>query len=245
MPATWSGPRKRRVPHATASSSCWPETHLHGNTELFDVLVRDHLADHPKHLGWPPGSPAGITNGSRGEEHGSDHCHPHATSTVQHDRSAPSLAGWHRPRGFPLGGGTAWLLTGPVDSPASALAGGLITGLVLGVVQAWAMRAGPPAHGPRGPSRPRSAWPSDWTIGATLVGYSTGARATWPFKVRSPVRRSAVAQAVALWCPPGADRARLARGTWPLAWTIGWIVRHLDRHQGRRTVRRVRRRPVQ
>jgi len=26
------------------------ETHLHGNTELFDVLVRDHLADHPDHL---------------------------------------------------------------------------------------------------------------------------------------------------------------------------------------------------
>ena len=26
------------------------ETHLRGNTELFDVLVRDHLADHPDHL---------------------------------------------------------------------------------------------------------------------------------------------------------------------------------------------------
>ena len=26
------------------------KTHLHGDTELFDVLVRDHLADHPDHL---------------------------------------------------------------------------------------------------------------------------------------------------------------------------------------------------
>ena len=26
------------------------ETHLNGNTDLFDVLVRDHLADHPDHL---------------------------------------------------------------------------------------------------------------------------------------------------------------------------------------------------
>ena len=49
-PATWSGPRRRRVPRGTANSSCWRETHLHGDTELFDVLVRDHLADHPDHL---------------------------------------------------------------------------------------------------------------------------------------------------------------------------------------------------
>ena len=26
------------------------QTHLLGDTELFDVLVRDHLADHPDHL---------------------------------------------------------------------------------------------------------------------------------------------------------------------------------------------------
>jgi hypothetical protein len=26
------------------------QTHLRGDTELFDVLVRDHLADHPDHL---------------------------------------------------------------------------------------------------------------------------------------------------------------------------------------------------
>ena len=43
--------------------------------------------------------------------------------------------------GFPLGGFAAMLLTGPVDSIASALAGGLVTGLVLGAVQAWALRA--------------------------------------------------------------------------------------------------------
>src|SRR4051795_13301513 len=43
--------------------------------------------------------------------------------------------------GFPLGASAAILLIGPVDSTASALAGGFVTGIVLGAVQAWALRA--------------------------------------------------------------------------------------------------------
>jgi len=41
--------------------------------------------------------------------------------------------------GYPLGGFAALLLTGPVDGPGPALAGGLLTGVILGAVQAWAI----------------------------------------------------------------------------------------------------------
>lgn len=42
--------------------------------------------------------------------------------------------------GFPLGGFTAWIISGPVDSMTAAIIGGLLTGTVLGVAQALAMR---------------------------------------------------------------------------------------------------------
>ncbi len=41
--------------------------------------------------------------------------------------------------GYPVGGYAALLLTGRVDGPGPALAGGLLTGAVLGAVQVWAM----------------------------------------------------------------------------------------------------------
>jgi hypothetical protein len=41
--------------------------------------------------------------------------------------------------GFPLGGLAAMLTVGPVTSAASAVLGGLLTGLVLGAVQAWGL----------------------------------------------------------------------------------------------------------
>ena len=44
--------------------------------------------------------------------------------------------------GYPLGGYAAFLLTGRVDSPGPALAGGLLTGVVLGAIQVWAHGAG-------------------------------------------------------------------------------------------------------
>lgn len=41
--------------------------------------------------------------------------------------------------GYPLGGFVAWLVLGPVDSLAPALLGGLVTGAILGAVQAWGL----------------------------------------------------------------------------------------------------------
>ena len=43
--------------------------------------------------------------------------------------------------GFPLGGLAALILTDPVNGAGNCLVGGLITGAVLGAVQAWALRA--------------------------------------------------------------------------------------------------------
>lgn len=74
--------------------------------------------------------------------------------------------------GYPLGGYAAFLLTGRVDSPGRALAGGFLTGVVLGAFQVWAM----------GSARPRPlAWivatglgvMAGVTAGAGLVGYQT------------------------------------------------------------------------
>ena len=42
--------------------------------------------------------------------------------------------------GFPLGGLLAELVVGPVDTPLAAIAGGALTGLIVGAVQAWALR---------------------------------------------------------------------------------------------------------
>ena len=58
--------------------------------------------------------------------------------------------------GYPLGGYAAYLLVGPVDGPAAALAGGLLTGAILGAVQAWAMGTSALELSP-GPLPPRSA----------------------------------------------------------------------------------------
>ena len=62
--------------------------------------------------------------------------------------------------GFPLGGLAAFLLLGPVDSLGSALCGGLLTGAILGAVQAWALGSAQPR---------RLAW-----IVATAVGMGVG-----------------------------------------------------------------------
>ena len=62
--------------------------------------------------------------------------------------------------GFPLGGLATDLLVGPVNSPVRALLGGVITGSILGAVQAWGL----------GRNRPS---PARW-IAATAVGLMLG-----------------------------------------------------------------------
>lgn len=75
--------------------------------------------------------------------------------------------------GFPIGGATAIIAVGPVDTVGTAALGGLLTGAVLGAVQGWAMRAN---------RRLLVAWTFataiglsiGLTIGASLVDFGTG-----------------------------------------------------------------------
>jgi hypothetical protein len=69
--------------------------------------------------------------------------------------------------GYPLGGYAAFLLTGRVDAPGPALAGGLLTGLILGAVQIWAMGLARP--------QPR-VWAWAWIL-ATGAGLTVGVAA--------------------------------------------------------------------
>ena len=123
--------------------------------------------------------------------------------------------------GFPLGGFAAMLLTGPVDSIASALAGGLVTGLVLGAVQAWALRAD---------RRLFVTWVAATAIGlslglavgATLVGFATGLS---DLMIQGAVSGLVVGLAQAIALRP---RVGPIAAIWPIylagAWTVGWAV---------------------
>jgi hypothetical protein len=123
--------------------------------------------------------------------------------------------------GFPLGGLAALTLFGPVDNPASALAGGLVTGIVLGGFQAWALHAS---------RRGAVGWvlataiglAVGLTTGSWLVGYATGLR---DLAIQGAVTGAVVglAQAVALWRRGGAVVL-----LWPVylaaVWAAGWTV---------------------
>jgi hypothetical protein len=123
--------------------------------------------------------------------------------------------------GYPLGGYAALWLTGRVDSPGPALAGGLLTGAILGACQVWAM----------GQARPR---PLAWILatavglmagvaaGAALVDYQTDLGS---LAVQGAVSGALVGIAQAAVLAPRLGALALA---WPLllsgALAIGWAV---------------------
>jgi hypothetical protein len=123
--------------------------------------------------------------------------------------------------GYPLGGYAAFLTTGRVDDPVSALAGGLLTGAILGAVQAWAMGA----RAPR-----RLTWilasalgmMAGVAAGAALVDYHTDLGS---LVVQGAVSGALVgaAQAVVL-----APRLGALAWVWPLflsgTFAVGWAV---------------------
>jgi hypothetical protein len=123
--------------------------------------------------------------------------------------------------GFPLGGLAAMLLTGPMVSTTSALAGGLVTGAALGLVQAWAMRAD---------RRLRLAWVVATAVGlavglvaaSQVVNFATGLS---DLALQGVLSGGAVglAEGVVLW--PRIGRTALA---WPAylagVWAVGWTV---------------------
>ena len=123
--------------------------------------------------------------------------------------------------GFPLGGFAADVLTGPVDGLRAALLGGLITGTILGAVQAWGFGPGRPSAG-RWIVATAIGLMAGLGIGAAAVDYRTSLSA---LVVQGAICGIAVGagQAVVLWGRLG----RLALA-WPLAlgaiWAAGWAV---------------------
>jgi hypothetical protein len=123
--------------------------------------------------------------------------------------------------GYPLGGYAAYLLVGAVDGPGPALAGGLLTGAILGAVQVWAM-------GKRAP-RP-TAWILATAVGlmagvaagAALVDYKTDLGS---LVVQGAVGGALVGVAQAVVVVP---RLGLLAVVWPLylsgTFAIGWAV---------------------
>jgi len=123
--------------------------------------------------------------------------------------------------GFPLGGLAALLLVGPIDNPAAALSGGLISGAILGLAQAWGIGCD---------RRAAIEWATATSIGfgaglavgAGLVGYDTDLR---DLILQGAVTGLAVglAQATLLIRPLGRVAA-----TWPaylaVTWALGWTL---------------------
>ena len=83
------------------------------------------------------------------------------------------LAGWSPSPASPSAASPPSCSSDRSTTSAPPLAGGLVTGAVLGAVQAWALRADPAVPWP-GCRPPRSAWQSGSAIGASLVHFRTG-----------------------------------------------------------------------
>ena len=123
--------------------------------------------------------------------------------------------------GFPLGAVAARAVAGPVDSPAAALLGGLVSGAVLGAAQAWALR-------PSG--LPSLRWIAATAlglmvglgVGASVVDFETGLSA---LVVQGAISGLAVGAAQALVLR---DRLGTRAWTWPpllsVAWAAGWAI---------------------
>jgi hypothetical protein len=122
--------------------------------------------------------------------------------------------------GFPLGGLLSELV-GPVDAPGAAIAGGVLSGLTVGAVQAWALR-------------PERIAPGPWIV-ATAVGFGVGlgigaaavdyGTSAGDLAVQGAVCGLAVglAQALVLRARVGAVAfvwAPALAGVWALGWTI-------------------------
>jgi len=123
--------------------------------------------------------------------------------------------------GFPLGSVAAGLIAGPVDGPVAALAGGFITGAVIGGLQAWGL----------GHNRPPAL---QWVLatalglmlglwaGAGLVGFATDPSS---LVIQGAICGAAVglAQGVVL-----VGRLGVLAFGWPVllsaAWALGWTI---------------------
>jgi hypothetical protein len=122
--------------------------------------------------------------------------------------------------GFPLAGLAARAVTGPIDSTAAAITGGLAAGAVLGAVQALAVRR---------PIAPRWLWAA-----VTSVAFATGLAVGATVVDFGHEPSDLVVMGVLTGLPIGlAQAAVLAGGTirrclWalitPAVWGLGWAI---------------------
>jgi hypothetical protein len=123
--------------------------------------------------------------------------------------------------GFPLGGLAAMAFPGPIDSIGAALIGGLVTGAILGAVQAWGLGRRRPA-------------PDLWIVATAvglMIGLGVGAGAVdfrtslGALAVQGATCGFAVGLAQALVLRPRLGRLAWA---WPPAlaaiWALGWTI---------------------
>lgn len=124
-------------------------------------------------------------------------------NTLERTRRLPARPAWRGLTvrwivtfaGFPAGGLTAMLLVGPVDTITTALAGGLITGTILGAVQAWGLgRSGPGAI----------RWIAATAIGLT-IGLGIGATGVGFRTSLAAVTSSSAPDRSAAWWPRGSS----------------------------------------
>ncbi len=206
-----------------------------GDDELLDALVRDHLADHPGHVlaAWIADRHAHPTTPTDPKE-------PSVTTRPQlpttparatSHSSEPAPARRSRVRiaarwlatftGFPLGGLTASLIVGPVDGVVAAVAGGLVTGAILGAVQSWGLGRGGPGT-LRWVAATGLGLMAGLGVSAPLVGYGTSAA---DLAAQGAICGLAVGAAQAAVLRPRFGRVVLA---WPAglagAWALGWTI---------------------
>lgn len=122
--------------------------------------------------------------------------------------------------GFPAGGTLAMLVTGQVDAPLPALAGGLLAGIAIGGAQWLSLRDRLPESGWWVPAT-AIAHALGLAIGTSLVGYQTGIA---QLAIQGAVTGLAlgIAQGLVL-------QRSMTRWLWwtlamPILWALGWVV---------------------
>ena len=122
--------------------------------------------------------------------------------------------------GFPLGGLAAMLLVGRIDTLPAAALGGLVTGTVLGALQAWALRLD---------RRTALAW-----VAATAVGLAVGLAIGSGFVGFGTTLGDLALQGAICGAVVGLAQAAVLRrfgaiaAVWPAylagAWSLGWTI---------------------
>jgi hypothetical protein len=198
--------------------------HLDDNTDVLDVLVREHLSDFPDNIlaAWIasqciPASPPPSTRRSTM----SDLATTPSTTTTRHPARRTTARWMVSFLGFPLGGFAATLVVGAVDNLTAALIGGLITGTILGAAQSWAMgRGGPPAL--QWIAATAIGLTAGFGVGSAVVDYRTSLAA---LIVQGAISGLVVGIAQALVLRHRVGRLALV---WPAAlpvvWAFGWVV---------------------